>query len=245
MVAGIRRGARRLRRRVSSQQRVWRRALPTEVEFWAHWIETRGADWPDDFRRRFEPEEPLQEPLVLQALDHVGGRVARLLDVGAGPATWLGKRHPRMELQITAVDPLAREYDRLLEEAGLAPPVRTLAVAGEDLRAAFAPESFDIAYARNSLDHSADPLRIVEQMLDVVRAGGFVLLRHWENEAATMGYEELHQWNFAVEDGHLVVWNDRKRIDVTDVLAGTAEVEAAAGPGGEHARWVTASLRRL
>jgi len=238
----VRPALRRLRRRASSQRAVWERALPTEVAFWAEWIATRGLDWPDDFRRRFDAAEPLQEPLLLALLDDLPGDEVEILDVGAGPATWLGKTHPRRRVTITATDPLAAEYDRLLDDAGLAPPVRTLAVPGEALLERFGPGRFDVAYARNSLDHSADPLRILRAMLAVVRPGGFVVLRHFENEARTMRYEELHQWNFAVDDGRLVLWNERRRIDVEAELG--TPVSAALEGGSEHARWVTATIAR-
>jgi SAM-dependent methyltransferase len=240
----VRASLRRLRRRASSQRAVWERALPTEVEFWAEWIRTRGMDWPEDFSRRFDPGEPLQEPLLLAVLERLGGDEVEILDVGAGPATWLGKTHASKRLRITAVDPLGEAYDRLLADAELEPPVRTRAVPGEQLVEVFGPGGFDVAYARNALDHSADPVRIVRAMLAVVRPGGFVVLRHFENEGETMGYEELHQWNFSVADGRLVVWNARRRVDVTGELAGEARVTAAIEGGSEHARWVTATIER-
>jgi SAM-dependent methyltransferase len=240
----VRTRLRHLRRRASSQRAVWRRALPTEVAFWAEWIRTRGGEFPEDFRRRFNPQEPLREPLILDALERIEADEVRLLDVGAGPATWLGKTHPAKRLHITAVDPLAEEYDRLLDEAGLAPPVRTMALPGERLRSAFAPSSFDIAYARNALDHSADPLLIIRQMAEVVRPGGLVLLRHYENEAQVMGYEELHQWNFAAHEGRLLVSNERSRVDVGAELAGLVDVRASVEEGPDHAPWVTAVLAR-
>ncbi len=186
----------------------------------------------------------MQEPLILEALDHIDAPDVRILDVGAGPATWLGKTHPGKRLHITAVDPLGADYDRLLDEAQLSPPARTLALAGEALRTEFAESSFDIAYARNALDHSADPLLIIRQMVAVVRPGGFVLLRHFQNEAHVMSYEELHQWNFAAEGDRLLLWNERARIDVSAELADIADVRAGVSQGSDHAPWVTAVIKR-
>jgi SAM-dependent methyltransferase len=186
----------------------------------------------------------MQEPLILEALGHIDAPDVRILDVGAGPATWLGKTHPDKRLHITAVDPLGAEYDRRLNEAHLSPPVRTLPLAGEALRTQFAESSFDIAYARNALDHSADPLLIIRQMVEVVRPGGFVLLRHFENEAQVMGYEELHQWNFAAEGDRLLIWNERARIDVGAELGDIAGVRAGSSEGSDHAPWVTAVIER-
>lgn len=223
---------------------MWERGLPPEVDFWAQYIATRGLEWPYEFERRFDPAEPLRESLVLDVLDRIAADDVRILDVGAGPATSLGTKHSAKQLMISAVDPLGDEYARMLSDAGIEPPVRTQHVAGEQLSSAFEPASFDIAYARNALDHSVDPARIIREMLAVVRPGGFVLLRHYENEAETMGYEDLHQWNFCVEDGRLIVWNDRRRIDVATELEGEATVHAALTGNSGHAAWVTAVIER-
>lgn len=243
-MSGARALLRRLRRKVSRQETVWERGLPTEVGFWSEYIATRGLQWPSEFERRFDPAEPLRESLVLGVLNRIDGETVRILDVGAGPTTSLGTTHPAKHLEITAVDPLGDEYAELLADAEIEPPVRTQQVAGEALTSSFEPASFDIAYARNALDHSIDPARIIREMLAVVRPGGFVLLRHYENEAETMGYEELHQWNFCVEDGRLVVWNERRRIDVAVEFDGEASVYAAVEGGSDHAPWVTAVIER-
>ena len=79
--------------------------------------------------------------------------------------------------------------------------------------------TFDIAHAVNSLDHSADPLIIVENMLQVVRVGGVVLLRHHHNEGEHERYEGLHQWNFDCEEGKLILWNNADRADVSAALS--------------------------
>lgn len=243
-LAGARSSLRRLRRKLAAQQTLWERGRATEVGFWAQWIATRGLQWPGEFERRFDPAQPLRESLVLGVLDRIAGVDVRILDVGAGPATSLGKTHPAKRLDIAAVDPLGEDYARLLDEAGLQPPVPTRQMAGEQLSSAFEPASFDIAYARNALDHAVDPARIVREMLTVVRPGGFVVLRHYENEAETMGYEELHQWNFCLEGERLIVWNDRRRIDIAAELEGEATVAAGLEGGSGHAAWVAAVIER-
>jgi 2-polyprenyl-3-methyl-5-hydroxy-6-metoxy-1,4-benzoquinol methylase len=90
---------------------------------------------------------------------------------------------------------------------------------------------FDIAYAANSLDHSAEPLRIIANMVEVVRPGGVVLLRHKRNEGESARYGGLHQWNFDAADGRLRLWNDAAEIDVGDALgertASTAQISGA------------------
>jgi SAM-dependent methyltransferase len=140
--------------------------------------------------------------------------------------TWLGFRYPGKTLTIVAVDPLADEYDRLLADAELDPPVRTIAVSGEALVEHFGSRKFDIAYASNSLDHSADPFAIISNMVALVREGGVVLLRHKRNEGEQALYGGLHQWNFDARDSRLVLWNDAVEIDVAEAFGSRVTASA-------------------
>ncbi len=199
---------------------LWRRGLPGEVAFWENVIRTDGADWPDDYRHRFTAGAEIDEPLILDRLPLIAAPRVSILDVGAGPASSLGSALGGRELELVAVDPLADEYDRLLARHGVEPPVRVLACRGEDVLARFGPDRFDFVYARNSIDHSADPARVVRNMLLLARPGGFVILRHWRNEGLKAEYEELHQWNVDLADGELVLWNARHRHTLSELAHG-------------------------
>ena len=212
-----------------SGRRLWWRARSRdEVEFWSAWL--AGApgteQWASDRQARLAPDTEIGDSLVRQELERRAAEHVSILDVGAGPLTSLGYRYPGKTLTIVPVDPLADEYERLLRAARLTAPIRTTRVAGEDLLEHFGPGRFDIAYACNSLDHSADPLEIVSNMVAVVRPGGIVLLRHKRNEGEQARYGGLHQWNFDVAGGRLLVWNNVVRVDVGAELEGRAETEA-------------------
>jgi SAM-dependent methyltransferase len=183
-----------------------RAALAQEVQFWRNWFDTGGLQWPEEFRFAMDPDAEVADPLLREALEATPRTRVSILDVGAGPLTGVGVRYRGKELAVTPVDPLAREYDRILRERGIDPPVRTQPLAGEDLLERFLPDSFDVAFARNALDHALDPLPIIENMVAVVRPGGHVVLRHVPNEAVTERYEQLHQWNFDERDGRCIVW---------------------------------------
>jgi SAM-dependent methyltransferase len=152
--------------------------------------------------------------------------------------TWLGYRYPGKKLTIVPVDPLADEYDRLLRDAKLDPPIRTVCVAGEALAEHFGARRFDIAYATNALDHSADPFTIISNMAAVVRPGGVVLLRHKRNEGDSARYGGLHQWNFDVVGDDLIVWNNAVRVNVGAALEGRAVTTAWISGGEVVARLV-------
>jgi SAM-dependent methyltransferase len=211
-------------------RRIWwhGRGKRSELAFWSAWMAgAPGAEeWAEDRRERLDPETAIRDSLVGAKIANADGDVVSILDVGAGPITRLGYRYPGKTLTIVPVDPLADEYDRLLREAQLEPPIRTRGVAGESLVEHFGPRSFDIAYAANSLDHSADPLLIVDNMLRVVRPGGAVLLRHRQNEGERERYEGLHQWNFDCVEGALIFWNNATRLDVGAAVAGRGTTEA-------------------
>jgi SAM-dependent methyltransferase len=206
----------------------WRGRKRNEVDFWAGWL--TGApgteQWADDREERLNPETEIRDPVVRAELEQNPADEISILDVGAGPLTWLGYRYPGKRLRLVPIDPLAADYDHLLSKAGLDPPVRTIPVAGEELLEHFDPASFDIAYATNALDHSADPLTIISNMVTVVRPGGAVILRHKRNEGASARYSGLHAWNFDTADGRLLLWNEATEVDVGAVLAGRARTTA-------------------
>jgi SAM-dependent methyltransferase len=241
----LRRRLRPIRRLASSTESIWRRGLPLEVEFWAQYLQTQGGEFPDEFRERLDPEAVMADPLILKAIAGMDVDPVRILDVGAGPLTALGRRDPHdptRKLEIVAIDPLADAYDRLLKESGISAPVRTLKCRGEDIVEAFGRQVFDIGYARNSLDHSIDPMAVIENLVQAVKPGGTIVLRHYRREGEAMRYEQLHQWNFDVEDGRLLLSGRRRSYDVSERLSGCASVSARIQPGAYHADLVEASI---
>jgi SAM-dependent methyltransferase len=199
----------------------WHVRRSSEVDFWAGWLTNApGTEgWAPDREERLDPQTEIRDPVVREALERNPADEVSILDVGAGPLTWLGFRYPGKKLTIVAVDPLADDYDRLLRDAGLDPPVRTIRVAGEALVEHFGRGRFDIAYATNALDHSADPFIIISNMVAVVRPGGVVVLRHKRNEGESARYWGLHQWNFDVVDNSLLLWNNAAEVDVGSALS--------------------------
>jgi SAM-dependent methyltransferase len=218
----------------------WRTRKSSEVDFWGDWLVGAPGteEWASDRESRLAPDTQIRDPLVRAELERIPAEEVSILDVGAGPVTSLGFRYPGKTLTIVPVDPLADEYERLLREAELDPPIRTIRVAGEALVEHFGSRRFDIAYAVNSLDHSADPFTIISNMVAVVRTGGTVLLRHKRNEGESARYGGLHQWNFDALDDRLVLWNNAVEVDVGSALEGRALTTAWISEGEVVARLV-------
>ena len=218
----------------------WSDGLDEETEFWRRWLRDHGGQWAEDYKLRTDPDVQIQ-PHIARFLDPASETVPRILDVGSGPLTVLGKRWGERRLDITAVDPLADRYALLLDEAGLEPPVRQVKGEAEHVSELFPAGSFDLVYAQNCIDHGYDPLLSIEQMLALVRPGRYLLLEHALDEGEYMNYAGPHQWNFNEEDGRFVIWRPGLRVDAHARLERFAQILVEPNP---EMRWLVVALRK-
>jgi SAM-dependent methyltransferase len=215
----------RWQRRKLTVREMWEEALPREIR-WARRVLTdrsarklRGLQ-PDFAWKDADP------PAYARAADRLPHGEVIALDVGAGPASRLPKVHPGRSFHITAVDPMADEYNALLDELGIDPPVRSRPGTGEELFDVVEPGSFDLAHANNCVDHAYDPALVIRNMVLAVKPGtGLIVLRHERNEAVSEHYRALHQWNFDVDGDDFVLWRPGVRRNLTRELADVAEGE--------------------
>ncbi|CAN5676712.1 hypothetical protein BH23GEM11_BH23GEM11_07170 [soil metagenome] len=214
--------------------------IEEEIRFWRNWLESRGLEWPQDYTDRFDPHRPLAEHLA-GYVDRLAADHVHILDVGAGPLTKLGGTHPSCRLTITPTDLLAEEYDRLLDELGIEPPIRTVYADAQALGERFGQTRFDVVHGQNCIDHTSDPLRAIDEMMGVCRPGGFVVLLHCENEGRSHRYTRLHQWDFRCKDGAFVIGDrDGRETNVTERVADRGEVECTRRGTGADATILTA-----
>lgn len=209
----------------SSLEERWRDGVREELEYWKKVLATKGLEWPDAYRELLAPDTPLQSELT-ELLQPTQDRELRLLDIGAGPLTVLGKTMPGRSLSIVATDALAEEYDKLLNYYGVQPPVRTIECPGEQLLERFSRNYFHLVYARNCLDHSIDPLSIIRIAIQLTRPDGCVVLHHWPCEAERAGYAGLHQWNFDFRRGKTLLWRPGTRYHLETDLANIVSVSS-------------------
>lgn len=207
----------------------WVLGVYSEVEFWKVWMRTRGAFWRSEYARRLGLDTPLDvQTASLLPADVPAGQV-RILDVGSGPLSGLGVTHNGERLSVIAADPLAKAYQRMYQDFGVTPPIPVTLAFAEDLTTFFERDEFDLVVCQNALDHTFDPWRALRQMIEVSKAGGFVLLRHARNEAENEQYSGLHQWNLdASPDGEFMIWNKNLSFNVNRLLAGQVRVELLA-----------------
>ena len=159
--------------------------------------------------------------------------------------TRLGKHWPGRTLELVPVDPLAEEYKALLARLNIRPPVLTETGFAERLLDQFQAGSFDLAYASNSLDHSCDPLAAIEQMFGAIKPGCYVYLWHFAKVGVNEGYRGLHQWDFDIKHGDLILSNGRGiRHELGKIFAGRGELTCAWEKFAGH-NVVVGKLRKL
>jgi len=199
--------------------RRWEDGLADELAFWDRWLQ--AADAPG-FRFRMDPASRLQ-PWIERWLDP-GRSTHRIVDVGSGPLTVLGRRSPMGEIEVTCCDPLAEPYMALLRRHGIAVQHPIVAVAGEELSARLPRGSFDVAFSNNALDHTRDPVRVLGEMACVTRIGGHVVVQVGEREGMRAGYTGLHQWDCSVDGDRLrIAARGGEPVDVAAALGGQVE----------------------
>ncbi len=220
-------------------EEMWKTVLPSEANFW------RSAMSDGVYRERLSPERPFPEELRTIILGSASGAVShlRILDLGAGPLTTLGPRWEGKQLEIVAVDPLAADYDQMLADLHLTPPVRTIVGTGEALLTQFGEAAFDFAHSSNALDHAYDPLLSIKNMVLAVKPGCFVYLFHFENEGEKENFNGLHQWNFFCRKGDMIISTRDREFSLTETLKGLGEVRCHSTI--EHNGVVITTIRRF
>lgn len=213
-----------------------------QVSWWDAWFTSRGMSWTADFEARISTDAPLQQRIASQL---EGAAAVSILDVGSGPVSRAGRRHPSLDVQITSVDPLADQYRALLAAHGYDPSLGPIRGEAENLDQLFPANSFDVVNMENALDHCRDPIKAVEQLLKVVKAGGSVLLLHEENQADATGYAGACQWNLTETGGRVLLWNLDETIDLSAQLADRAVVTARRSNEPDYREPLEVAIRKI
>ena len=202
---------------------LWKLGIPAQISSWRKWLQ-RGLDGKlDAYNFRCDPDAPVQDYLTALLSQNPRDNY-RILDIGAGPLTSIGKAMDNVNIEIVAIDPLAEEYQIMLDELNIHPPVTTVIGDAEKVDHYFPPESFDLICADNSLDHCYQPIEAIDSMLRILRPSGHIFLQHYVNEGIAEDYDGFHQWNFDQVDGHFCINNGKSNeIDISKRYEGSAE----------------------
>lgn len=215
--------AQALRDRGLSARDRWAKRTSDESRYWVDAL--NDPDAKSRFADRLDPEREITGEALRKAVEEIGKEDVRILDVGSGPLTSVGKTYPGKRIEVVATDALAEDYAKTMREAGIEAPVVPVACSGEEVLDRFGPDSFDVAFVGNALDHTADPLLVLDNLLAVVGGEGRVALAHMRNEGVRNNYFGIHFWNIECREGRFVIWNREVTHDVTERLAGRWQVE--------------------
>ncbi|MBY0404437.1 MAG: methyltransferase domain-containing protein, partial [Cyanobacteria bacterium] len=129
----------------------------------------------------------------LQAMTESLGRKPKVLDVGSGPVSIFGYGVQNNLIDLNAVDPLATQYIEVLDKLGYSLKHSLIKGFGEELSVLFGSDAFDLVWTENAIDHSISPSKVLEEMVKVVRPGGYVFLKCWTREGTFEEWSGLHQ----------------------------------------------------
>jgi len=213
---------RQMRNLVGDSRQLWDAGLAEEIAFWEDVITNPDNPHHESIVNLSNPQRPFNET-VIELLAAPAGSMIEILDIGAGPVTQLGYIWEGRTVRVHPTDALAEHYNRFLAQAGFTPPFPTVECHAEAIETMFQPETFDLIYSRNALDHTYNPMQALHQSMRLLKPGGWIYLSHAVNEGKRV-YNGLHQWNFDQQDGEFVVWKMGERHIVSAELTGIAEM---------------------
>jgi SAM-dependent methyltransferase len=191
-----------------------------ELSFWRNIIDNCDKDYVSSIH--VELRDFLKDLLGLPP-----GGYARILDVGSGPITKLGTEWEGRILDLILVDPLANEYNRMLDYKGLRTYPRPIKGFAETLIEQFGFDVFDMVYSQNALDHAINPSQGIREMLGVAKPSGIVAFNVVANEGCRNGYAGLHQWDFNLRDGKVYLRSASGAEQSLDEICGDLAVYSA------------------
>jgi len=185
----------------------WIKSTDVEIHHWNHVLynykKNTDSYLHEYVKKRLDLQLPLQKNIQLLA-NTINKSEVSILDVGSGPVPFLGRKYDKI-IKLTAVDYLAESYYKLYEQYNLYPPTIPKPIDASQLSLYFDVNSFDIVYARNSIDHTFDPIKCIQEMVKV--SSRYIILEHKLNEGIIENYQGLHQWNFFSKNSKFYINN--------------------------------------
>jgi SAM-dependent methyltransferase len=176
-----------------------------EIRFWA--LELSGCGYHPEILDRLKPHGMAADfPAVLYPLlEKLHRKPARVADVGSGPLSQLAYGAYTGRMALTAIDPLADVYTELLGGKREAAAYRRLAVPAEQLSETLGAGTFDIIWTRNAIDHSQDPARAFQSMVDALALGGFLVMTQFSREGTAEKWHGLHQHDMYLDETNRLI----------------------------------------
>lgn len=170
------------------------KAVSHELAFWTDFVKTKQfKTW---LAHLPTPELAQGQPDVVRLLQSLPEGTT-VLDVGSGVISILnGIRN----LIILPTDPLADLYKCIFDYSLYRRIDRPQPISAEDITA---ENTFDVVHMRNALDHTQDPLKVIDNLVRACKSGGHVIIHGFENEADFEKREGFHQTNLSIRNSTL------------------------------------------
>jgi SAM-dependent methyltransferase len=141
----------------------------------------------------------------LQALRANVSRPVEALDIGCGALSRLRWGALQGLMTVTGVDPLLDMYAVVRERHGLntLPHVacaRDVIAPAELVHRQLPAASIDFAYCANALDHTENPVSVIESLATVIRPGGFLAIEVFTREGSREQWWQLHQFDMYMDE---------------------------------------------
>lgn len=196
----------------------WLTGIKEELDFWNNYMDTQG----DIYKEDYEKTVCANKKFVLDNdIDEIYcNKEFKFIDVGSGPFSRCGKETEKVDMNFTAVDPLAEAYNIMKVNKRIDNGIVIDTAFVELLDKKYGENVFDMVHMSNSLDHCFDALCGIYQLIYICKIGGKIILRHAENEAERSEYGGFHQWNLSVhnKENSFVIWKGEQRINIVQEL---------------------------
>lgn len=200
----------------------WKQLAKEEVKYWESVLSGNFPNkvWVETYRKRIDGVNIAPDFLHPYLKGH-----PRVLDAGSGPITGVGAFYKNIPINITAIDPLARDYAEILDRLNYIPIVRTEFGLLENLLD-FVDGSFDLIYSCNALDHNRDPISLFKNLIKICRKGGKIIIECAINDGLFSSYWGTHQWNIMPAANKVLLWNKKNECYILNDYLGEFNISS-------------------
>lgn len=140
---------------------------------------------------------------VMKLKDYFNIDVLEALEIGSGPNSNLSYWVDNNTIKVTAIDPLADAYKRIMKKLKYKYPIAPIKLKGEGLLKRFKKESFHLVFAQNSLDHAENPLKCFENGYHLLKKGGLFFVCSNIKEGSRKSWSGMHKYDIYIENKEL------------------------------------------
>lgn len=138
--------------------------------------------------------------------------ILETLEIGSGPNSNLSYWIDKKLINVTAIDPLADIYKKMMKKLNYTYPIVPIKLKGEELLNNFRKESFHIVFAQNSLDHAEDPFKCFKNGYHLLKKGGFFFVCSNIKEGSRKSWTGMHKYDIYVENNELLLKNQKGEV---------------------------------